>query len=862
MTRLMPQHIRTMPHPESSQLHNRHCTGRSVLVGFHRGPSAQGRRPAFSGMMRSQDVGSAPTPDRPNSPPHLHRTCIRRSSATVPNSTCPLISSIWALSPGPPRVGNRGLADATQAMDFQQKRCALSSPLLSSPFLPFFSPTPRPSLHPLLSCSSHSFCPCDKSILSFPCTNQCFCFLSLDDQRRYSRSLLSTPFNFDIHFTSTTQTVSAASLSAVYHKPPTRLPDVSVPYRTYTPRKRPQHSLSRFRTPNMKSFIAAAGLLATANAYQPGSFLSRPDDAVPSASAISPASDISSAAPILSVPVDVSSLSEFAIPSASADIPVSDFPIPSASADISVSDFPIPSASVDISVSDFPIPSASAGISVSDFPISSAILESSVPAGFTTLTVDVTEIATVTSCAPTITDCAAASPTLADEDLQTFIVTQTVRLTETVCAITEVESISESVIREHETGTLTGSIITSEAPSAVPSQSESSVPPQTTSGAIPGVGEGDDEDDEYDEDECPADEDDDDFEDDDDDFEDGDDDLEDGDNDAPTVTTIPDAEITGAVPDEDEPTTTTTATTTNTMTVTVQPPESPKPTPGDGSSDGSDGSDDTDGGSNSPGNGSDDNGQCVCPTAVTVTVPASTVYVTIGSPTQSDASPVQPGTPTPAPGDDEDDNEDEFESVEDDDEVIEDGDEDVEDDEDEDEEAEDECPAEDEDEEDEDDEDDAEDECPIEDDEDEDEDEDDEDEGDFEDECPVEDDEDDEEDGDDEGDFEDECPAEDDEDEDDIEDEEDVVVVDQTVTVEPIPYPTGSALPSSGFAQPTGVPFVRRSRFRNLVKRISLLLSHSQQGVHMFVQQTPFVAVYRVCAVFDMLELLDRMPSS
>ncbi|ROT42440.1 hypothetical protein SODALDRAFT_15240 [Sodiomyces alkalinus F11] len=282
----------------------------------------------------------------------------------------------------------------------------------------------------------------------------------------------------------------------------------------------------------MKSFIAAAGLLATANAYQPGSFfLRRSNETIPSA---------------------IPSISDIPSPSA----------IPSVSDILSSSDIPSVSA---IPSSDIP--------SISDFLASSAIPESSAPAGFTTLTVEVTEVATITSCAPTITDCAAALPTLREEDLETFIITQTVRLTETVCPITEVENISESVIREHETGTLTGSIITSEAPSAVPSLSESSVPPQTTtSDAIPGIGE--------------------------------------------------------------------------------------------------------------------------------------------------DA-------------------------------------------------AEDECPAEDED--DEDDEDDEE--------------------------------------------FEDECPAEDD-DEEDEEDEEDVVIIDKTVTVEPIPYPTGSALPSSGFAQPTGAAFVRRSRFR------------------------------------------------
>ncbi|KAG7103993.1 L-pipecolate oxidase like protein [Verticillium longisporum] len=78
------------------------------------------------------------------------------------------------------------------------------------------------------------------------------------------------------------------------------------------------------------------------------------------------------------------------------------------------------------------------------------------PAGYTTLTVEVTEVATITSCAPTVTNCAAASSTLPASDLSVIVVTNTVVLSTTVCPVAEAATISKSIIKEHETGSLPG----------------------------------------------------------------------------------------------------------------------------------------------------------------------------------------------------------------------------------------------------------------------------------------------------------------------------------------------------------------------------------------------------------------------
>ncbi|KAF9874509.1 extracellular serine-threonine rich protein [Colletotrichum karsti] len=275
--------------------------------------------------------------------------------------------------------------------------------------------------------------------------------------------------------------------------------------------------------------------------------------------------------------------------------------------------------------------------------------------GFTTLTVEVTEVATVTSCAPTITNCPARSGTLSASDLITQVVTNVVHLTETVCPVTEAESISKSLVQEHSTGNLPGSTRTAPAVSAtpsapgvplttgggvpvpgVPSQTNSAQDPTVTSPPATG-GDNEDEDDD-----CPA---------------DGEVEtsvteivstkivtmtIGKGSTASVITTAVPTTavstvlvpkpttdgavkpsasvpaggSVTGAIGSE-EPTTTTTATSTGTRTVTIKRPNATG-TPGSDS--------DSD---KSTGNGNGSDGECSCP-AVTVTVPASTVYVTIG----------------------------------------------------------------------------------------------------------------------------------------------------------------------------------------------------------------------------------------
>ncbi|GKT97378.1 LOW QUALITY PROTEIN: lustrin A-like protein [Colletotrichum tofieldiae] len=265
---------------------------------------------------------------------------------------------------------------------------------------------------------------------------------------------------------------------------------------------------------------------------------------------------------------------------------------------------------------------------------------STAPAGFTTLTVEVTEVATVTSCAPTITNCPARSATLSASDLHTYVVTNTVVLTEVVCPVTEAASISKSVIDQHSTGGLPGSTRTAPAvttPSAAPSIPLSTAGVTNSARTLPPPTAGGDDEEEEDDD-CPA---------------------EDGDvvttvtqvvttktltmtvgkgSTASVVTTAipttiestilvtkPAGSATGLV-GTDEPTTTTTATSTGTRTVTIKRPNT------------------TGAASPSSGTGLGSDGECSCP-AVTVTVPASTVYT---------ASAEAPATTADAGGDDDD----------------------------------------------------------------------------------------------------------------------------------------------------------------------------------------------------------------
>ncbi|KAK2756310.1 extracellular serine-threonine rich protein [Colletotrichum kahawae] len=277
--------------------------------------------------------------------------------------------------------------------------------------------------------------------------------------------------------------------------------------------------------------------------------------------------------------------------------------------------------------------------------------------GYTTLTVEVTEVATITSCAPTITNCPARSASLSASDLHTYVVTNVVHLTETVCPVSEAESISKSLVQEHSTGSLPGvtrtapAVTTPTGPAGVPlttggAPPAAGVPSQTNSAQDPTITSPPAGDDEDEDDDCPA-----------------DGEVETtvtqivttktltmtvgkGSTASVVTTAVPttiestvlvtkpatdgavkpsasvpaSGSVTGAVGSE-EPTTTTTATSTGTRTVTIKRPAA-SGTPGSGS-----GSDNAD-------------AECSCPAQVTVTVPASTVYVTIGGASATPSAPV------------------------------------------------------------------------------------------------------------------------------------------------------------------------------------------------------------------------------
>ncbi|KAJ4142501.1 hypothetical protein NW754_009943 [Fusarium falciforme] len=106
----------------------------------------------------------------------------------------------------------------------------------------------------------------------------------------------------------------------------------------------------------------------------------------------------------------------------------------------------------------------------------------------TTLTVLTTEVHTITSCAPTVTNCPARDQTALDElpetDKTTYVVTNTVLLTTTVCPVTEAGHISSSVISEAQTGGITGKTITAPLTADVP-LSTGAYPPVTAGDESP-----------------------------------------------------------------------------------------------------------------------------------------------------------------------------------------------------------------------------------------------------------------------------------------------------------------------------------------------------------------------------------------
>ena len=220
----------------------------------------------------------------------------------------------------------------------------------------------------------------------------------------------------------------------------------------------------------------------------------------------------------------------------------------------------------------------------------------------TTLTVIHTQVSTIISCAPTVTNCPAGKPgitSIPESDRVTNVVTNTVELTKTVCPVSEAGKISSSVISDHSAGKITGTPISTTG-AASPATSNSlttittnKVHEKTITITMGGPG---------------------------------------GSSVVPTVVrhtvqetvVVPCSETTGA----EEPTTTTTATSTMTRTVTVQKPK----------------------GTDTPSKPGESGETCKdAPTVTvtvakeTVTVPASTVFVTVPCDgTQTDAaSPAQ-----------------------------------------------------------------------------------------------------------------------------------------------------------------------------------------------------------------------------
>ncbi|KAF4342554.1 lustrin A [Fusarium beomiforme] len=244
----------------------------------------------------------------------------------------------------------------------------------------------------------------------------------------------------------------------------------------------------------------------------------------------------------------------------------------------------------------------------------------------TTLTVKTTVVHTITSCAPTVTNCPARDHTaiaqLPESDKVTYVETNTVVLTEVVCPVADASSIYTSVLHDAETGGVTGKTLTAPYTASVP---------LTTGGpgAYPPPKGGDKTVvSDYTTDQVVT--------------------LTQGDETITstihktlqTTITVPagpqvtDNGSKGNGTPEDDTTTTTTKTKTGTVTKTIERVGVTKPASG-GDNGYSTGKSEEDGskgtgsgkGSNNGGSGSG-NGECV-PETVTVTAPASTVYVTV-----------------------------------------------------------------------------------------------------------------------------------------------------------------------------------------------------------------------------------------
>ncbi|KAI0006694.1 hypothetical protein F4779DRAFT_552138 [Xylariaceae sp. FL0662B] len=92
----------------------------------------------------------------------------------------------------------------------------------------------------------------------------------------------------------------------------------------------------------------------------------------------------------------------------------------------------------------------------------------------TTLTVAVTSVQTITSCAPTVTNC----PVGSGNSTGPAVVTQVVDLTTTVCPVTAAESVSSSLVNAHSSGLIAGTTRTADASS--PATTSDASPEQTS----------------------------------------------------------------------------------------------------------------------------------------------------------------------------------------------------------------------------------------------------------------------------------------------------------------------------------------------------------------------------------------------
>lgn len=97
----------------------------------------------------------------------------------------------------------------------------------------------------------------------------------------------------------------------------------------------------------------------------------------------------------------------------------------------------------------------------------------------TTLTIKTTQVHTITSCAPTVTNCPAHATgiaTLPEDQKVTKVVTDTMVLATTVCPVTDIAKVSSSVIAKASTGFASNSTIVTDIKPTAPASQASAKP--------------------------------------------------------------------------------------------------------------------------------------------------------------------------------------------------------------------------------------------------------------------------------------------------------------------------------------------------------------------------------------------------